>query len=239
MQQVLAFESDLLEYDDIFDGSHVIEAKVADLVDGATAEIARIAELGGAVAAIESGYMKQELVRSHAERRARIEAGDDIVVGVNAFVETEPSPLTSEVDGSVQVADPDAEQSACRSVAAWQADRDDSEVATALQRLGDDATSGVNLMPATLAAARAGATTGEWAGVLREVFGEYRAPTGVSGVVAAPVLMTSWPPYVSPCGALVTSSADGCDCSSPSPDWTGTATGRSRSPYAHGTRGSR
>jgi (2R)-ethylmalonyl-CoA mutase len=183
MQQVLAFESDLLEYEDIFDGSHVIEAKVSELIEGARAEIATIAELGGAVAAIESGYMKQELVRSHAERRARIESGDDVVVGVNAFTESEPSPLTSDADGAIQIADPDAEANACRSVRTWKAGRDQAVVDEALELLRRDAEEGTNLMPATLAAARAGATTGEWAGALREVFGEYRAPTGVSGAV--------------------------------------------------------
>ncbi|AIY19854.2 Ethylmalonyl-CoA mutase, methylsuccinyl-CoA-forming [Pimelobacter simplex] len=183
LQQVLAFESDLLEYDDIFDGSPVIEAKVQALIEGAKAEIDRVQAMGGAIAAVDSGYMKQELVSAHAARRGRIEAGDEIIVGVNKFDTTEPSPLTANLDEAIMVADPQAEQAALDSVAAWKAQRDAAEVEAALARLAEDAKSGVNLMQATLAAARAGATTGEWAGVLREVFGEFRAPTGVAGAV--------------------------------------------------------
>jgi (2R)-ethylmalonyl-CoA mutase len=183
LQQVLAFESDLLEYGDIFDGSTVIEGKVADLVAGARAEVDRVQAMGGAIAAVESGYMKQALVSSHAARRARIEAGEEKVVGVNCYETTEPSPLTSDLDAAIQTADPKAEEDALAGLAAWRADRDQAAVEAALQRLAEDAKSGVNLMTATLAAARVGATTGEWAGTLREVFGEYRAPTGVSGAV--------------------------------------------------------
>jgi (2R)-ethylmalonyl-CoA mutase len=181
LQQVLAFESDLLEYEDIFDGSHVIEAKVAELVEGAKAEIDRVQALGGAIAAVE--YMKGELVSSHAARRARIEAGEEIIVGVNKFESTEPSPLTADLDGAIMVADPEAERTAIGSVEAWKAQRDESEVADALAELAAAAKTDTNLMVPTLAAARAGATTGEWAGTLREVFGEYRGPTGVSGAV--------------------------------------------------------
>ncbi|MBM7515474.1 protein meaA [Nocardioides nitrophenolicus] len=183
LQQVLAFESDLLEYDDIFDGSPVIEAKVQELVAGAKAEIDRVQAMGGAIAAVDSGYMKQELVSSHARRRAAIEAGEEIIVGVNKFDTTEQSPLTADLDGAIMVADPEAEKSALASVEAWKAQRDAGEVEAALARLAEDAKTGTNLMAATLAAARAGATTGEWAGVLREVFGEFRAPTGVAGAV--------------------------------------------------------
>jgi ethylmalonyl-CoA mutase len=183
LQQVLAFESDLLEYDDIFDGSHVIEQKVQELVAGAREEIDRVLALGGATAAVESGYMKQALVSSHAARRSRIESGEEVVVGVNRFETTEPSPLTADLDTAIQVADPEAERSALAGLEEWRAGRDQAEVDAALDRLAADAKSGVNLMEATLAAARAGATTGEWAGRLREVFGEYRAPTGVSGAV--------------------------------------------------------
>ncbi|WGX94841.1 protein meaA [Nocardioides sp. L-11A] len=183
LQQVLAFESDLLEYDDIFDGSPVIEAKVRELVEGAKAEIDRVQAMGGAIAAVDSGYMKQELVSSHARRRAAIEAGEEIIVGVNKFDTTEQSPLTADLDGAIMVADPEAEKAALASVEAWKAQRDAGEVEAALARLAEDAKSGTNLMAATLAAARAGATTGEWAGVLREVFGEFRAPTGVAGAV--------------------------------------------------------
>ena len=132
LQQVLAFESDLLEYDDIFDGSHVIEAKVAELVAGAKAEIDRVQAMGGAIAAVESGYMKQDLVSAHAARRARIESGEEVIVGVNTFETTEPSPLTADLDGAIMAADPAAEQSALDSVAAWKAQRDEAEVAEAL-----------------------------------------------------------------------------------------------------------
>lgn len=183
LQQVLAFESDLLEYEDIFDGSPVIEAKVRELVEGAKAEIDRVQAMGGAIAAVDSGYMKQELVSSHARRRAAIESGEEIIVGVNKFDTTEQSPLTADLDGAIMVADPEAEKAALASVEAWKAQRDQAEVDAALARLAEDAKTGTNLMAATLAAARAGATTGEWAGVLREVFGEFRAPTGVAGAV--------------------------------------------------------
>jgi len=183
MQQVLAYESDLLEYDDIFAGSHVIEAKVAELVQGAKEEMDRIAAMGGVMAAVESGYLKQALVASHAERRVRIESGEEKVVGVNCFEETEESPLTADLSTAIQTADPAAESAAITSLEAWRAQRDAEAVEESLRRLADDAKSGANLMEATLVAARAGVTTGEWAGTLREVFGEYRAPTGVSGVV--------------------------------------------------------
>ena len=183
LQQVLAFASDLLEYDDIFAGSHVIEAKVADLVAGARAEIDRVQAMGGAIAAVESGYMKEALVSAHAARRARIESGQEVVVGVNAFKTTEPSPLTADLDAAIMAADPAAEQSALDSVAAWKARRDEAEVAEALAALAEAAKTDANLVPPTLVAARAGATTGEWAGTLREVFGEFRAPTGVTGAV--------------------------------------------------------
>jgi len=183
LQQVLAFESDLLEYDDIFDGSPVVEAKVAELVAGAKAEIDRVQALGGAISAVESGYMKQALVSAHAARRGRIENGEEIIVGVNRFETTEPSPLTADLDAAIMAADPEAERAALRSVEEWKAQRNETEVAEALAALAADAKDGTNLMRATLVAARAGATTGEWAGTLREVFGEFRAPTGVSGAV--------------------------------------------------------
>ncbi|WP_148614815.1 protein meaA [Nocardioides rubriscoriae] len=183
LQQVLAFESDLLEYDDIFDGSHVIEAKVAELVASARAEIDRVQAMGGAIAAVESGYMKQELVSAHAARRARIESGDEVIVGVNRYETTEPSPLTANLDDAIMVADPQAEAAALASMEAWKQQRDEDAVAAALAALAAAAKTDDNLMAATLVAARAGATTGEWAGTLREVFGEFRAPTGVSGAV--------------------------------------------------------
>jgi ethylmalonyl-CoA mutase len=183
LQQVLAVESDLLEYDDLFEGSKVVEAKVAELVADAREEMDRVQAMGGAVAAVESGYMKQALVAAHAARRGRIESGEDKVVGVNCYLETEPSPLTADLDTAIQAADPKAEASAVSAVQEWRASRDVEAVDAALERLRDDAKSTTNLMEATREAARAGVTTGEWAGALREVFGEFRAPTGVSGAV--------------------------------------------------------
>jgi (2R)-ethylmalonyl-CoA mutase len=143
----------------------------------------RVQALGGAITAVESGYMKQALVSAHAARRARIESGDEKIVGVNVYETTEPSPLTADLDGAIMAADPAAERSALTSVEEWKAQRDENAVTEALARLAADAKTDTNLMGATLAAARAGATTGEWAGTLREVFGEFRAPTGVSGAV--------------------------------------------------------
>ncbi|MGI8954884.1 MAG: protein meaA [Nocardioidaceae bacterium] len=183
LQQVLAYESDLLEYDDIFDGSHVIEAKVAELVREATREIDRVQAMGGAIVAVESGYMKRALVASHAERRAKIESGEHKVIGVNSYVETEPSPLTADLETAIQTPDPQAETNAVEGLNAWRAQRDEPRAQAAIDRLRDEAKTDTNLMDATLEAARAGVTTGEWAGTLREVFGEYRAPTGVSGDV--------------------------------------------------------
>jgi (2R)-ethylmalonyl-CoA mutase len=182
LQQVLAYETDLLEYDDLFTGSVVVERKVAELLAGARAEIARVQEMGGAVAAVESGYMKGRLVASLAERRRRIESGDDVVVGVNRFEATEPNPLLADLDAAIQVVDPAVETAACESVQKWRAERDPAPVEQALARLREVAGTDENLMAATLECARAGVTTGEWAGVLREVFGEYRAPTGVAAV---------------------------------------------------------
>jgi ethylmalonyl-CoA mutase len=180
MQQVLAYESDLLEYPDLFAGSHVVEALVAGLADGARRELEHILDLGGAVAAVESGYLKSALVASLAGRRARMESGDDVVVGVNRFTESEPS-LLSGADAIEQISS-DVESAAVASVRAWRAGRDQSAVDAALDRLRTDAGSPANLMPATIACVRAGVTTGEWAAVLRAAFGEYRAPTGLSGV---------------------------------------------------------
>jgi (2R)-ethylmalonyl-CoA mutase len=185
LQQVLAYETDLLEYDDLFDESAVVEAQVARIAEGARAEMDRVQAMGGAVAAVENGYMKQQLVAAHAERRRRIESGEDKVVGVNCFTETEPSPLTAEPDTVVQAVDVAAEQRAAAEVRIWRSQRDVGGVDDALGRLQSDAKAGVNLVPASLACARAGVTTGEWAGALREVFGEYRAPTGVSSAIAA------------------------------------------------------
>jgi len=186
IQQVLAYESDLLEYGDLFDGSPVVEAKTAELVSGAEAEMAVVEGLGGMVPAVESGYLKAQLVASHAARRARIESGSLPVVGVNCFQATEPSPLTSHGDVAVHLVDPACEPAVRADLREWRRQRDEAEVRAALGRLtADAARPGVNLMSATLACARAGVTTGEWAFALREVFGEYRAPTGVAGAPAA------------------------------------------------------
>ncbi|MCW2508251.1 MAG: mutB, partial [Modestobacter sp.] len=184
LQQVLAFETDLLEYDDLFTGSVVVEQKVAELVEGARAEIARVQELGGAVAAVESGYMKGQLVASLAERRRRMESGEDVVVGVNRFETTEPNPLLADLDAAIQTVDPAVEAAAQEAVQKWRAEREPGPVREALDALRAAAGTEENLMAATLQCARAGVTTGEWSGVLREVFGEYRAPTGVAAASA-------------------------------------------------------
>ena len=188
MQQVLAYESDLLEYDDLFTGSAVVEAKVEQLVEGAREEMARIEEMGGAVAAVESGYLKSALVASHAARRQRIESGADVVVGLNQFTTSEPNPLTADLTTAIQTVDPDVERHAVDAVQAWRAARDADPVAreraaSALAALKETAATSTNLIEATLECARAKVTTGEWAQALRDVFGEYRAPTGVSGSV--------------------------------------------------------
>ncbi|HVQ91759.1 MAG TPA: protein meaA [Mycobacteriales bacterium] len=185
MQQVLAYETDLLEYDDLFAGSHVVEAKVASIVDGARAEMDRVQAMGGTVPAIESGYLKSALVGSLAEHRRRIESDEQVVVGVNRFTGTEASPLLSELDGAIQAVDPVAGARAADAVRAWRADRDSGCVAEALAALAAAAKGEENLMEPTLRCARAGVTTGEWAGALRAVFGEYRAPTGVAAAAAA------------------------------------------------------
>ncbi|MBM3688590.1 MAG: protein meaA [Actinobacteria bacterium] len=180
MQQVLADETDLLEYDDLFNGSHVIEAEVNRMVSEARAEIDRVMAMGGAVEAVESGYMKSQLVTSLAQRRSRLESGDDVVVGVNAYVTSEPNPLLADIDTAIQSVDARVEQEAVEAVRAWRAARDETAARVALDALRAQALEGCNLVAASIACARAGVTTGEWAGVLREALGEYRAPTGVS-----------------------------------------------------------
>jgi (2R)-ethylmalonyl-CoA mutase len=183
VQQVLAYESDLLEYGDLFEGSQVVSSKTAELIAGAEAEMAEVAELGGMVPAVESGYLKARLVAAHAARRARIESGQDQVVGVNCFQGTEPSPLTADADTAVHTVDPAYELAVLADLTEWRQRRDQAAVRAALGRLrADAARPDVNLMDATVACARAGVTTGEWSFALREVFGEYRAPTGVTGV---------------------------------------------------------
>lgn len=188
IQQVLAHESDLLEYEDIFAGSHVIEAKVDTLVHECLAEIARIQEMGGAMAAVESGYLKSQLVSSHAERRARIESGDEKIVGVNVFETTEPNPLTADLDEAIMTVDPANEARVVAGLHAWRDDRDEARATEALAALKKAAAGSENLMAATVECARAGVTTGEWSWALRDVFGEFRAPTGVS---SAPVAVTA------------------------------------------------
>ncbi|MES9617058.1 protein meaA [Streptomyces tuirus] len=193
IQQVLAYESDLLEYEDIFEGSKVIEAKVDRLVEESFAEIDRIQEMGGAMAAVESGYLKSQLVASHAERRGRIESGQEKIIGVNIFEGTEPNPLTADLDTAIQTVDPAVEARVIAGLEQWRDSRyqppfNHPRPCKALERLKEAARGNENLMEATLECARAGATTGEWAGALREVFGEFRAPTGVSSApVAVPV----------------------------------------------------
>jgi len=184
MQQVLAFETDLLEYEDIFEGSVVIEAKVSELVEAAQAEIDRVQEMGGAVPAVENGYMKGELVSSLAERRRRIESGEDVVVGVNRFETTEPSPLQGDA-AAIETVDPATEAAAIAAIREWRANRDQAAVDEVLTRLRDAAKTDENLMQVSIDCAKAGVTTGEWAGALRQVFGEFRAPTGVSAAVAS------------------------------------------------------
>ncbi len=181
MQQVLAFETDLLEYDDIFAGSHVVEAKTAELLAEAEAELDEVLAMGGAFEAIEA--LKSRLVASQAERRRRIETGELKVIGVNVFPETEPSPLTTG-EGAILKVDPTVEKDMVADVESWRAARDGAAVRAALDQLRRAAETGQNIMPASIALAHAGGTTGEWAGALREVFGEYRAPTGVSGAVS-------------------------------------------------------
>ena len=182
MQQILAYETDLLEYGDIFDGSTVIAAKVAELADAARAEIAAIDAMGGAVSAVDSGYMKSKLVESNARRLAAIEAGEQIVVGVNRFTETEASPLTAG-DGAIMVVPDHVEAEQIQGLEAWRAARDGKAVEQALADLDRAAREDSNIMPASIAAAKAGVTTGEWGATLRRVFGEYRAPTGVGATV--------------------------------------------------------
>jgi ethylmalonyl-CoA mutase len=179
MQQILAFETDLLEYDDIFDGSTVIEAKVEALKAAAREELARIEALGGAVAAVETGALKRALVESNAKRLAAIERAEQVVVGVNRFTEGEPSPLTAG-EGAILTVPETVEMEAVRLIRAWRSRRDAAAAEEALAELEAAAREGRNVMPASIGCAKAGVTTGEWGETLRRVFGEYRAPTGVT-----------------------------------------------------------
>ncbi len=183
IQQILAFETDILEYPDIFEGSIVMDGLVAEMLEGSRAEMAVVAEHGGAVAGVD--YMKAALVDSHRERLRRIEAGEQVVVGLNRFTETEESPLTSDAEGGILVVDPAVEAQQTAALATWRAARDGAAVEAALTELARVARTAENIMPATIAAAKAGVTTGEWSAALRETFGEYRAPTGVGEATAA------------------------------------------------------
>jgi (2R)-ethylmalonyl-CoA mutase len=186
IQQVLAFESDLLEYDDLFEGSVVVERKVSELCAGAEAELQWVLDGGGSFAMIDQ--MKARIVQSHAERVRRIESGEQKVVGVNVFAETEPSPLAEiALNGGIITIEPEIEAEHVRAIQEWREARDQAAVDAAVAQLEKVARTSENLVPATMALARAGGTVGEWAGVLREVFGEYRAPTGVGSVAVAPV----------------------------------------------------
>jgi (2R)-ethylmalonyl-CoA mutase len=184
IQQILAYETDVLDYPDLFEGSVVMDGLVEELLQGARAEMAVVEQHGGAVAAVP--YMKTRLVESHRARVGRIERGDQTVVGQNSFTEHEPSPLEQGEDGGILTVDPAVEQARIDAVRAWRSERRQPAVERALEELrAVAADESVNVMPATIAAAAAGVTTGEWAGALREVFGEYRAPTGVSDAAAA------------------------------------------------------
>jgi (2R)-ethylmalonyl-CoA mutase len=182
LQQIMAYETDLLEYEDLFDGNPAIERKVGALKEGARAELAKIDEMGGAIAAVDRGYMKQELVRSNALRLADIESGLTKVIGVNAFTETEPSPLTSG-EKSILTVDDMAEQDQIEKLKAWRSERDQAEVDATLTDLKSAASEGRNIMESSIACAHAGVTTGEWSETLRDVFGEYRAPTGITSMI--------------------------------------------------------
>jgi (2R)-ethylmalonyl-CoA mutase len=179
-QQILAFESDLLEYDDLFDGSPVVEAKVSELESLAWAEVERVLAMGGALAAVESGYVKEKLVASNALRLARVERGEDVVVGVNRFAEESPEALLAGGEASILTVDPRVEKDARERLVAWKRGRDAGAAAKAIADLQAAARSSGDVMVASIAAAKAGVTTGEWGAALREVFGEYRAPTGVA-----------------------------------------------------------
>ncbi|MEK9673376.1 MAG: protein meaA [Rhodospirillaceae bacterium] len=186
MQQVLAYETDLLQFGDIFEGSTEIEARVEELKAEAKAELERIDEMGGAVQAIETGYMKQRLVSASAKRLADIETGDQIVVGVNKFIEAEPSPLLGEAGAIVTVSE-EPEKNQIDNLNAWRAQRDEAKVKTALAALAEAARGAANIMEPSIQCAHAGVTTGEWGQTLRDIFGEYRAPTGISGASAEPL----------------------------------------------------
>ncbi len=237
IQQVLAYETDILEYPDIFEGSKVMEALVQELLEGARAEMAVVAEHGGAVEAVP--YMKAALVDSHRQRIRRIEEGEQVVVGQNRFTETEVSPLTADAEGGILVVDPALEAEQIEDLRRWRSERDQSSVDEALAALAaaaGDASAEENLMVPTIAAARAGATTGEWSRTLREVFGSYRAPDRrrrgrreLVGWRAERAARRRW-------RACRSSSGAGPRSSSASRAWTATPTAPSRSRCAPATR---
>ncbi len=180
-QQILAYESDLLEYEDLFKGSEVVEAETQHLVESAWAEVQDVLERGGAVEAVETGYIKQKLVESNAARLRSIESGEQVVIGVNAYTEGAPSPLVENLEEAILTVDPTIETKAIEALERWRVERDASAVEHAIAELERVARSDENIIPASIAAAHAGVTTGEWANTLRSVWGEYRAPTGVAG----------------------------------------------------------
>ena len=186
LQQIVAEETDLLEFDDLFNGSPVVAAKVAALCAAAKEELARIEAMGGAIPAVESGYMKEQLVESNARRVAAIEAGEQVVVGVNKYTDSAPSPLTAGSDGGFLAIDETAEAAQIANLQAWRAGRDDGEVKFALSELARAAKEARNVMEPSIACAHAGVTTGEWAASLRAIYGEYRAPTGIARAGTAP-----------------------------------------------------
>jgi len=184
LQQIMAFETDLLEYEDIFAGSKVIERKENELEEEARAEIDRIQEMGGIVPVLESGYMKQQLVESNTRKLRQIESGEKVVVGVNQFEEAEPSPLTADTEGSFYMVDDSVEAEQIRILEDFRLRRDKEKVARALDHLREGIEKGKNIVELSIECARSGVTTGEWGKTMREIFGEYRAPTGVSLVAA-------------------------------------------------------
>jgi len=183
LQQIMAYETDLLEYEDLFDGNPAIERKVATLKQGALAELAKIDAMGGAIAAVDSGYMKGELVKSNAQRLSDIENDVTRIIGVNAFVETEPSPLTADGIQSIMMVDDMVEHEQIEKLKGWRSGRDQAAIAKSLADLEAAARENRNIMESSIACAHAGVTTGEWSETLRQVFGEYRAPTGVTSMI--------------------------------------------------------
>lgn len=195
LQQIMALETDLLEYEDIFKGSEVIAAKEKELEDAAQAEVTKIQEMGGVIPALESGYMKQQLVESNTKKMRQLELGERIAVGVNKFTESEPSPLTSGAKSSIYVVDDTVEAEQIKNLNDYRGRRDKDKVARALDQLREGVQKGKNILEISIECAKAGVTTGEWGGAMREIFGEYRAPTGV-GLVAGGKPQTAEAPKV-------------------------------------------